>query len=127
LEGARRRSRVAARERAQSLSIARLWKWVRGRRGSLTTGAFVGAFAWALGKLGASWIRCNNWRRIGREVCRLPSSRITTLLGLLAGTLALANLRTLAEFAEAVEEDAARGVAELLGVTVGSRDRFTVE
>jgi hypothetical protein len=119
---------LRARDRAIEREIAKLRDWVRHRKITLTTGAFLGAFAWALTKLGVGWIRCANWKRIGREVCRMPSSRITELLGLLTGVFVLANIRTLAQFAEAIEEDAAKGVAELVGVVVGeSGSRFTIE
>lgn len=117
---------IRHREKAIARDLARLKRWVRHRRVALTTGAFLGAFVWALGKLGIGWIRCSNWRRIGKTVCGLPRSRIDALLGLLAGAFVLAEIRTVARFAEAVEREAAEGVSELLQVASAVGDPFTI-
>ena len=78
-------ARLMARERTQSLSIARLWRWVRGRGRVIPAGVGLGLVAWAIGKLGVNWIRCSNVKRIGRRLCG-PSGR--WLADLLEGTLA---------------------------------------
>ncbi len=114
-------------ERALERELARLRRWVRGRALVLTTGAFIGALVWAMGKLGISWIRCANWKRVGREVCRMSPNRITALLSLLAGALELANLRDLARFAESIEDEVARGVSDLVGISAHSGERFTID
>lgn len=121
------RTRVNTRLRQNELALARVWRWVRARPQSLTTAAFIGATAWALSKVGAGWIRCNNWRRLGREVCRWPASRITSLLGLLATVWAIAHIRTVAEYAEAVSEEVARDLLKVAGAVDPPRDRFTIE
>ena len=45
--------------------------------GSAAVTAAVGA---ALASLGASWIRCRNWKRVGREVCGMDSDLLSSLL-----------------------------------------------
>jgi hypothetical protein len=118
---------VRARTKALEHGAVRTWEWIRAHGRSAGALAFAGAVAWALTKLGVGWIRCANWRRIGKTVCGLPRSRIDALLGLLLGTLLLANIRTLAQFAEAVEHEAARGVADLVGVATRASGQFTIE
>jgi hypothetical protein len=58
-----------------------LWRWLRHRKLTLTTGAFLGAFAWALGRLGVGWIRCSKWRKIGPKVCRNDWTFLGDLFG----------------------------------------------
>lgn len=43
--------------------------------------ALVGA---ALAALGASWIRCRNWKRAGRQVCQMDADILSDLLGIVA-------------------------------------------
>lgn len=74
--------RLRARERALARRVERLWKWSRAHARPVATAAFVGAVALALHRLGGSWIRCKNWRRIGKHVCGLPFNLIEDLLGL---------------------------------------------
>jgi len=66
---------------AEAQAIA-LYRWLVRHRTSVLAGAFVGAAAWALTRLGGGWIRCKNWRAIGKKVCSLPWSLIESLLGL---------------------------------------------
>lgn len=54
--------------------------------------AVAGAVALALARLGVSWIRCNNWKRLGRGVCGLPSSVISDILGLITDVFILADI-----------------------------------
>lgn len=58
----------------------------------LTRKASLALVATALATLGVSWIRCNNWKRLGRGVCGLPSSAITDLLGLITDVFILADI-----------------------------------
>lgn len=98
------RTRVNARLRQNELALARVWRWVRGRPQSLTTYAFVGAAAWALTKLGGGWIRCNNWRKIGKRVCGLPTNLIDDLLGFALATEIVIDPEAVAKAALALEE-----------------------
>ncbi len=54
--------------------------------------AAVGLVATALARLGVSWIRCNNWKRLGRGVCGLPASVISDFLGFLTDVFILADI-----------------------------------
>lgn len=54
--------------------------------------AVAGAVALALARLGVSWIRCNNWKRLGRGVCGLPSNVISDILGLITDVFILADI-----------------------------------
>jgi hypothetical protein len=73
---------LRARERALEQEIAKLRDWVRHRKISLTTGAFLGAFVWALTKLGLRWIRCSNVRKVGNRLCHMSPSLLDELLGI---------------------------------------------
>lgn len=71
------------------------------------TSLVAGTVALALARLGATWIRCNNWKRIGRAGCQMSPNAITQLLGLAAGLAVIeSNLSivTLAEEMLKVEE-----------------------
>lgn len=70
------------RTRAIEHRLDRLWHWVRAHEKIVVTAAFTGAVAVALSRLGGRWIRCKNWRRIGKHVCGLPTGLIEDLLGL---------------------------------------------
>lgn len=69
---------------------------IRKRLGKLekTLAGTVGAaiVATALARLGVSWIRCTNWKRLGRGICGLPSSVISDILGLLTDIFILADI-----------------------------------
>jgi hypothetical protein len=112
----RARSRTAAREHAQDISLARLWKWVRARKTSLTTGVFLGAFAWALGRFGVGWVRCSNWKRIGRSVCGMSPSWISGLLALFLTAEAIEDLPRLVKIMQAVAKETAEGIKDLAEV-----------
>lgn len=74
--------RLRARERAIARRLERLWKWSRAHARPIATAAFVAAVAVAVRRLGMNWVRCKNWRRIGKHVCGLPTSLIEDVLGL---------------------------------------------
>lgn len=120
------RTARAEAKAAEDQAIA-TYKWLVKHRLSVLTGVFTGAVAFALSRLGGGWIRCANWRKIGKTVCRMPMSEIDNLLGLLALAFALASLREIAAFAESVTEEAARGVAELLSIGDLPHGQFTIE
>jgi hypothetical protein len=97
-----RTARAEARA-AEEQAIA-TYKWMVKHRTSLLTGAFTGAAAWALTRLGGGWIRCKNWRTIGKHVCRWPYSLIEALLGLGLAFAVVIDPRKTAEAAVAVED-----------------------
>ena len=80
----------------------------------IATAAFVAAVAVAVRRLGMNWVRCRNWKRIGKAVCGLPASRIDGLLAVLVGGLALADYRDLVREMQDVERVAAQEVVDLL-------------
>ena len=92
------------------------FKWIRSHPLSLATGAFAGAVAVALQRIGASWIRCSNWRNIGRVGCSLEADALSGLLGAFFTVEALANLRTLVKVAQEAEHGVAAGIKDLLEV-----------
>ncbi len=71
----------------------------------------MGALTVALSAIGASWIRCRNWNRIGKHVCGLSSTLIEDLLGFSFALLAVIDPVAIAEAAIGVE-DAAHGLIE---------------
>lgn len=94
---------IRAGERALWRGIDDLRKWVRTHTLAAGTLAFTGAVAWALARLGAGWVRCNNWNRIGKKVCGLPSNLIEDILGLSLAFLAVVDPVVIAEAAIASE------------------------
>lgn len=91
------RGRVRAGER----SISNLWDWVRSHTLLAASTAFAGAVAFALARVGAGWTRCNNWNRVGRQVCGMDSGLLESLL---ADALLVVGTLSLVEFAEAMVE-----------------------
>jgi hypothetical protein len=87
------RDTVAAAERA----ISDLWKRVRGNAIAYGSLAFTGAAVWALTRVGAGWLRCSNWRRIGRAGCNMNPALLDSLL---AGSLALSGGFSIVALAE---------------------------
>lgn len=69
-----------------------LFRWLRQHATAAASVAFAGAVAIALRRLGLGWVRCANWRRIGKTGCGLDASLLESLLAdaaLLAGTYSL--------------------------------------
>lgn len=90
------------RERVKAVEdgATRTWKWITSHGKSVAAGAFAGAVAFALGKLGASWIRCRNWRSIGQRVCATDPLAVEDWL---AGLLALAGTVSVVAFVEELQ------------------------
>lgn len=70
------------RERARTLTddLSGLYKRLRRIDALIGTVAFSAAVSVALSRLGLSWVRCSNWKGIGKSVCSLPSKLIEDLL-----------------------------------------------
>jgi hypothetical protein len=66
----------------------------------------------ALARLGLTWIRCNNWKRLGRAGCQLPTNAISNLLGLVAGLAVLETGLSLETFAKELQPLIAEGATE---------------
>ena len=101
---------IRAGERAAQREIGSLWKWTR--RHTLEAGslAFAGAVAWALSRVGAGWVRCSNWNRIGRQVCGMDSQ---LLEGLLAGVVVVASPISVVDLTKAAQAFTAEAEAGL--------------
>lgn len=85
------------REAGEALARAydRLRKLVRRHERLLGAGAITAAVALALSRLGGTWIRCTNWRRAGRQVCRMDADYLADLLALttvIAGSISIVEL-----------------------------------
>lgn len=85
------------------------FRWIRTHPLSAATAAFVAAVAYALARLGGTWIRCKNWNRIGKHVCGLPTNLIEDLLGLSLALLAVVDPVVIAK-AAIKTEDTAHGI-----------------
>lgn len=107
---------IRAREKALEHGAIHTWKWIRTHPLSLATGAFAGAVTIALGRIGAGWVRCSNWNKIGRTVCATPGSDIDALLGLLLTAAAIADYQELVKIAQGIEKPVAEGLQVLLKV-----------
>jgi len=83
---------LRAREKALERDIAKLRDWVKHRKLSLLTGAFLGAFVWALGKLDLRWIRCSKVRKLGNAICHMPTGLFNALLGGVFGVFLFSEL-----------------------------------
>lgn len=105
--------RLRARDRAISERLDKAWHWIRSHPLALPTTIAAGAVAVALGRLGAGWIRCRNWNRIGRHVCRLPLGLIEDILAASVVGFAVADLCDFAHLAETIAE---QFVPELLAL-----------
>lgn len=102
---------IRAGERTIWRGIDDLRKWVRTHALTAGTLAFTAAVAWALARLGAGWTRCNNWNKIGKHVCGLPTNLIEDILGLSLALLAVVDPVVIAEAAIA-SENAINGIVE---------------
>jgi hypothetical protein len=87
--------------------LKRLERW-------LGVGAIVGVVLRVLARR-FPWLFCRNVARLGRTVCALDSTTMNGIIGLLLGTIALRDLRTLAQYAEAIEREMAEEVRRLVG------------
>lgn len=108
--------RLRARTKVLEGDVARAWDWIRSHKTVLGAGAATAAVAWALARLGVSWIRCSNWKRVGKEVCGTPIGDIEGFLAIALGAAAIADMRELVKLAQTVEHGAAQGMKDLLQV-----------
>src|SRR5207302_3396971 len=85
--------------------LARLWRRVRGLPAELGAAA-IGAIAVAtLARMGMSWFRCSNWRKIGKSGCRMPGRWLEDLLALTADFFVLTNVCTVLPWLEAAASE----------------------
>lgn len=81
-------------------SLRNLRAWVRQHERSLGASAAVAALTFALARIGAGWLRCRNWRKVGRSVCRMDAGLLDDLL---AGSLLVVGGISIVEFAKELQ------------------------
>src|SRR5205085_4484102 len=74
----------------------------------------IGALVFRILAKVAPWIFCRNVKKVANTVCGLNPNELNTLLGLLAGAFAIADIRTLARLAESIEDEVVHEVRSLL-------------
>jgi hypothetical protein len=110
------RDQTKLRERTTSLEngAVRTFEWIRSHPLSSVTAVFAGAVAVALARLGYGFLRCRNWRNLGRRLdCGMGAWILKSLelvTGFVLGYLAVLKPEVLAE--EAV--DAVDGIEFVL-------------
>jgi hypothetical protein len=109
-------SRIREREAALEHGAGKTWDWIRHHPQTVASGAFAGAVAWALGRLGATWVRCPNASKFFNKRGCGAWDDIDGLLGLVVAAVAVANLRELVEAAQHIEEGATDLIKDSLGV-----------
>lgn len=90
--------------------VENLWKWARSRGKTIAgTGALalVGA---ALLRLKLGWLKCSNWRKIGKAGCRMDPTQLESLL---AGTLVIAGGISIVAFAKELQGVVDEGASAL--------------
>lgn len=118
---------VRARTRALEHGAIRTFEWLNSHRRGVAASVFTGAVAWALTRLGGGWIRCANWRKLGKTVCRLPSPIVDALIAALLAEVLFSHLDTLLEYAGESIEETTRVLYQAFGLGDLPNGRFTVE
>lgn len=101
------RARIHAGERR----VGNLLERIRANERSIAGLGAVALVTAVLAKVGASWVRCGNWRRIGRAGCRMDTSQLDLLL---AGTIAIVGTISIEELTrglQSVTDEVADAVA----------------
>jgi hypothetical protein len=107
---------LRARDRAITDELTKVWHRVKALDRVAGVGVLTGVVALALARLGGSWIRCSNWRRIGRSVCGLPLGLIEELLGATILGFAVTDMCDFAEGAQLIARAIAPALDELVAV-----------
>lgn len=93
--------RLRARVRHAENEIGRLWKWARRHPAAIGKAAATALVTAALARIGASWIKCSNWRRIGKAGCGLNPNLLESLL---ADAVLVASPISVVELAKACQK-----------------------
>ena len=86
-EDALSRDIAKLKERTRSLEDGAVdtWEWIRTHPLTGVTGAFAGAVAIALARLGFGFMRCRNWQQVGKNLTCGMGAWVLKLLELIAG------------------------------------------
>ena len=106
-------NKLRARVKALEDGAVRLYDKAKGVATIPAVAVAEAVVAVALTSLGLNWIRCRNWNRLGRSVCRTPVGDLEALLGLLAAGAVIADFRELVKLAQAVEHGVATGLQDI--------------
>jgi len=93
------------RSRAVTEEMARVWHRVRALDKVIGAGVLTGVVSLALARLGGSWIRCANWRTLGRRVCGIPLGLLDELLASAFLAFAVTDICDFAIGAQAVAQE----------------------
>lgn len=106
----------ALRGRTKALEDGALdtWGWLRSHPLSGVTGAFAGAVAVALARLGFGFLRCRSWQRVGRSLTCSMADDLGALLGIAATAAVISDFRDLVKIAQEVEHETASAIHVLL-------------
>lgn len=105
---------AGAREAAEAArrALGRLWERVRRHERALVGLGAAALVLTALQRIGATWLRCSNWRKAGRAVCRMDTDGLDLLL---AGTLVIVGGISIRELAYALQAVTGEVVDEVHG------------
>lgn len=101
------------RNRTLTREYDSLFKRVRRLDKLLGAAAFAAAVAVALRRLGVNWIRCSNWKKVGKSVCGLESSLVSALLAGLIVVSGPVSIEKLAREILDIETELVNGVLGL--------------
>ena len=109
LPGVTPRDTATLRERVKAVEgwLSNVWRDIRSHPLGLATGAFVGAVTFALGRLGLGWLRCSNVKKIGSQLCGMPTGLFESLLALVTDFLVLTNICTVIPWLESAFSEVA--------------------
>lgn len=91
----------------------------RARRANPATEA-AATFAAGAAAIGAGWLQCRNWKKLGRGGCGMPSNWLDDLLALLTDFLVLENICTVLPWLETAASDIGVPLVEALAAVANA-------
>jgi hypothetical protein len=124
IAGLRRRTRAVEDAQAKDRTAigelengaTKVWDWIRTHPLGVAAGAFAGAVAIALSRLGLGSLNCRNFKGLNKRGGCSTWSSLEGLLGLVATAIAVHDLEALAKDGQAVEHAVTAGFADLVGL-----------
>lgn len=117
-EGELERVYKGLRDRTKAIEdgAVKTWDWLRSHERSAAMGAFAGAVAFALSRLGLGGLNCRSLKNMLRRRGCGTWSGLDALLGVAFIGLNIASLEETTKLMQRVTEDVTKGIAELLDV-----------